>query len=400
MKKDEFPVIPATEYSNRIAAFRARMQKDGIDLAVGFSNLLDPSTVRYFCGFAAVNESAAIIIPAEGRVTVCSGQASSDFAAAENKLADSELAILPEIGEVSGFEYDFDGQIDFTELFGATAAAHAGVRRIAVLGKLIFPAIIWIKLKAAFPSAELIEYDGALYDQRIIKSENELACIRKAAGIISGTFGAVIPQISAGMTELEIQALFESEMLRRGAESYVQAFAPMVATGTARSHISMTRNTRRAVAEKEILNLAAGCCYEGYNGIICSPHVLGKPPAEIVSAVKAAYDALNATAAKLRPGVGAREVLNTYTDYLTKTGYIDYCPYGSLHSTGMLECEAPVFSVKNDRQLRENMVICIDAYFKGLSWGSFRIEDMYIVGKRGAERITTHNDTFLPSWIE
>lgn len=400
MKKDMFPVIPETEYSDRIAAFRARMEKDGIDLAVGFSNLLDPSTVRYFCGFAPVNESAAIIIPVTGKTIVCSGQASSDFATGENRLADSELAVLPEIGEVSGFEYDFAGQLDFTELFGTVAAAHTGVKRIAVLGKLIFPAVIWNKLKAAFPAAELIDYDGALYDQRIIKSAAELACIRKAAGIISDTFGSVIPQISAGMTELEIQALFESGMLRRGAESYVQAFAPMVATGPVRSHISMTRNTRRTVSEGEMLNLAAGCCYEGYNGIICSPHVLGKPPAEIVDAVKAAYDALNVTAEKLRPGVGAREVLNTYTHYLTKTGYIDYCPYGSLHSTGMLECEAPVFSADNNRELKENMVICIDAYFKGLPWGSFRIEDMYVVGKDKAERITTHNDAFLPGWIK
>ena len=62
-------------------------------------------------------------------------------------------------------------------------------------------------------------------------------------------------------------------------------------------------------------------------------------------------------------------------EYLTKYGYIDYCPYGSLHSTGMLECEAPVFSVANKRIIEEGMAICIDAYFKGMEWGSFRMED-------------------------
>ena len=189
-------------------------------------------------------------------------------------------------------------------------------------------------------------------------------------------------------------------MLCRGAESYVQAFAPMVATGPVRSHISMCRNTRRTVSEGEMLNLAAGCCYEGYNGVICTPHVLGKAPKEITDAVKAAYDALNETSAKLKDGVGAKEVLDTYTDCLTKSGYIDYCPYGSLHSTGMLECEAPTFSTANNRTIKENMVICIDAYFKGLSFGSFRIEDVYVIGKNGAERITTHNDAFLPAWIK
>ena len=148
--------------------------------------------------------------------------------------------------------------------------------------------------------------------------------------------------------------------------------------------------------EGEILNIAAGVCYEGYNGIICSPHVLGPVPAKIKDAVKCAYDALNLASSKMKPGAGAREILNTYTDYLTKKGYIAYCPYGSLHSTGMLECEAPVFSVENNRMIRENMTICIDAYFKGMEWGSFRIEDVYRITKNGAERITAYNDSALP----
>lgn len=398
--KDSFPVIPNSEYSERIETLRKHMNADKIDLAVAFSNLLDPTTVRYFSGFSAVNESSAMIIPLSGKVIVCSGQASSDFAVGENKLEGSELAILPEIGEVSGFEYDFSGQLDFAELFSNVSKSHKGIKRIGLFGRLTFPAIIYNKLKAAFPNAELVDYDDRLYDIRIIKSKNEIACMRKCAEIISGTFDSVVPRIRAGQTELEIQAMFEGDMLSRGAESYVQAFAPMVATGPVRSHISMCRNTRRRVCEGEMLNLAAGCCYEGYNGIICSPHVLGKAPQKITDAIKAAAETLDVTKEKLRDGVGAREVLTTYENSLKKLGYIEYCPYGSLHSTGMLECEAPTFGKENDRIIKENMVICIDAYFKGLDFGSFRIEDVYVIGKNNAERITTHNDSYLPTWVK
>ena len=81
---------------------------------------------------------------------------------------------------------------------------------------------------------------------------------------------------------------------------------------------------------------------------------------------------------------------------MTKYGYIQYCPYGSLHSTGMIECEAPVFSKKNGRIIEENMAICIDAYFKGMEWGSFRVEDCYLIEKDGAKRMTTYNDKALP----
>lgn len=120
------------------------------------------------------------------------------------------------------------------------------------------------------------------------------------------------------MTERQIQGIFEMNMAKYGAESAVMAFAPMVATGSVNSHVSMCRNSLRRVKEGEILNIAAGVCYEGYNGIICSPHVLGPVPAKIKDAVKCAYDALNLASSKMKPGAGAREILNTYTDYLTK----------------------------------------------------------------------------------
>lgn len=393
------PTITKAEFARRVADTRLAMAKEGIDLLIGFSNLLDPSTVRYFSDFSAVNESAAIIIPAEGTVTLCSGQAGYDYAQVKNKLEDSVIKIFPEIGEVSGFEYDTEGQLDFEQYFKELKATHK-VTKIGLIGKLTFPAVIYNKLAKVFSGVPIVDFDDQHYAQRIIKSADELACIRHACEIISQTFGIVVPKITLGMTELDVQAELESAMLHLGGESYVQAFAPMVATGPKNSFISMCRNTSRKFKESEILNLAAGVCYEGYNGVICTPHVLGQIPQYIKDAVKCAYDALNTASALMKPGVPCDIVLNAYTDYLTKYGYIDYCPYGSLHSTGLLECEAPVFSVNNKRVIQENMAICIDAYFKGMEWGSFRVEDVYIIGKNGAERVTTHNDRVLPDFLK
>lgn len=396
---NNLPVIPKAEFTRRVAATRAAMAKENIDLIVGFSNLLDPSTVRYFTDFAAVNESAAIIIPAEGEVTLCSGQAGYDYAQFKNKLEGSIIKIFPEIGEVSGFEYDTEGQLDFEGYFKELKAKYT-VKKIGLIGKLTFPAVIYNKLAKVFAGAEIVDFDEQHYAQRVVKTPEEIACIRHACNIISETFRRVVPKIALGMTELDVQAELEAEMLHLGGESYVQAFAPMVATGPVNSFISMCRNTNRKFVESEILNLAAGVCYEGYNGVICTPHVLGAVPQKIKDAVKCAYEALNVAADLMKPGTPCDVVLNAYTDYLTKYGYIDYCPYGSLHSTGLLECEAPVFSVNNKRIIEENMGICIDAYFKGMEWGSFRIEDVYIIGKNGAERVTTYNDEVLPAFLK
>ena len=397
--KDLFPVIERSEFAARVATARADMAAKGIDMLVGFSNLLDPSTVRYFTDFSAVNESAAIIIPLTGEVTLCAGQAGYDYAQVKNKLEGSIIKIFPEIGEVSGFEYDTEGQLDF-EVYFKELKAKYNVKKIGLIGKLTFPAVIYNKLASVFAGAEIVDFDDQHYARRAIKSPAEIACIRRAADIISDTFRNVVPKIRAGMSELELQAELEGELIRLGGESYVQAFAPMVATGPVNSFISMCRNTTRKMQESEILNLAAGVCYEGYNGVICTPYVLGEMPRKIKDAIKCAFEALNTAADLMKPGTPCDVVLNAYTDYLTKYGYIDYCPYGSLHSTGLLECEAPVFSVNNKRVIEENMGICIDAYFKGMEWGSFRVEDVYVIGKNGAERVTTYNDEFLPGFLK
>ena len=391
-----YPKIENREYLQRVNALRAEMAKRGVDLVVGFSNLLEIAIVRYYSGFAPVNESAAIVIPLEGQTVVCSGQASYDYCLVQNSLPESRIAILPEIGEVSGFEYDTEGQLDFEELFQQIKAEHPGVKRVGFIGRLIFPSIIMNKLKKVFANAEIVDFDDVHYEQRIRKSPCEIEVLKTNWAMASEMFTNVVPKIQAGMTERYIEGMFEAEMMKLGAESYVQAFAPMVATGPKNSYISMCRNTMRQIEESEIINLAAGVSYEGYNGIICSPLVLGKIPQKIKDAVMCAYDALNYASDKMKAGTPCDVVLNAYTEYLTKYGYIDYCPYGSLHSTGMLECEAPTFTVGNKRVIEENMAICIDAYFKGMEWGSFRIEDCYLIGADGAKRMTTYNDKAIP----
>lgn len=390
-----YTTINPVEYASRVDNLRKQMEKDGVDLVVGFSNLLEIAIVRYYCGFAPVNESSAIIIPKEGQVIVCSGQASYDYAQIQNKLDGSKIAILPEIGEVSGFEYNTSGQLDFEELF-KQVKGNKTFKKVGFIGRLIFPSIIMKKLQKVFSDSEIIDYDNVHYNQRVIKSANEIEVLNTNWKMVSKVFTDVVPQIEEGMTERQVQGCFEKAIYEVGAESAVQAFEPMIATGTKNSYISMCRNTLRKIEKSEILNLAAGVCYEGYNGITCSPLVLGNVPTKIRDAVKCAFDALNFASAKMKADTPCDVVLGAYEGYLTKYGYIDYCPYGSLHSTGMLECEAPMFSAKNKLVIKENMSICIDAYFKGMEWGSFRVEDCYLIEKDGAKRMTTYNDNAIP----
>ena len=254
------------------------------------------------------------------------------------------------------------------------------------------------KLEEVFLDADKISAEAFIYELRKIKSDNEIACIKKASQIMDDTFKYAIPRIKPGVTELDIQADIEGQMLRLGAEAHCIGFAPMVPSGPQNTNLCMNRNTLRNVKESEIINPAAGTLYEGYNAVICTPVVLGNIPTEMKDAIKVCHEVKNYQAAAMKPGVTSKQLFKIYNDFLEKKGYIKYIsPYGAAHSTGLLECEIPCFQDQNlDVLMEENMAICIDAYLTNLPWGSFRIEDTYIIRKNGAELLTKFNQEYIP----
>jgi Xaa-Pro aminopeptidase len=227
------------------------------------------------------------------------------------------------------------------------------------------------------------------------KSENEIACMKRAGQIISKTFEYAYARLKPGITELDIQADIEGQMLRLGAEAYCLSFSPMIPSGPENSNLCMNRNTLREVQESEIVDLQAGALYEGYNAAICTPVVLGEVPKEIKKAIRVANEAKISVADTMKPGTSSKKLFKTYFDFLEDEGYSKFSPYGSVHSIGMLECESPFFSSEKDVFLKKNMTVCIDAYFRNLPWGAFRIEDTYLITGNGAKLLTDFNTNFI-----
>ncbi len=397
MAGDWFPKIPDAEFARRMSAFKEKMAAEKMDLVVVFSNLLDPSAVRYFSDVSPINESAGLVIPLEGEPILCSGQACHEWSRHKSRI--KEVRILPEVGEVSGVEYNIEGQLDFKDLFKEVKKGRK-IKKIGIIGDLVFPHEIYRKLEKVFPEAKVVSAEMAMYELRMRKSDNEIACIKKACEIISESFSHAVSRLAPGNTELDIQADIEGQMLRLGAEAYCNSFSPMIPSGSQNSNLCMNRNSLRKVKEGEIIDLQAGTLYEGYNGVICTPVVLGPVPGEIKKAVRVASDAMKVVSEKMKPGALSTELYKVYGDFLEKNGYRQYSPYGSVHSLGMLECETPFFSSKKDVPLTENAVVAVDVYFKGLPWGSFRIEDTFVIRKSGAEVLTTFNQAFIPKTFQ
>ncbi len=395
MASSNFPRIPDSEFVDRVNRLQQKMKNEKIDMVIAHSmNYIEPSVVRYLSDFFPVNENGAIIVYQDGEPLVISGQASHSWSKYTSRF--KNVRVLPEVGEVSGVEYDID-LTDFESLF-KEIKAEKEIKKIVWIGELTFPVVIYEKMKRVFPEAEVYNDDDLVYDMRQSKSENELECMRKAGEILTECFQYAVPRIKVGLTELDIQADLEGMMFRLGAEDHCLSWAPETPVGKDHTNLCVSRNFRRDVREGEIINVNAGVLYEGYNSAICTPVVLGKIPDEIRKAVLVGWEAEKVVEDVLRPGVSSRKLAQVYGDFLTEKGYRQFSPYGAVHSTGMLECERPFFSAKRDVYLQENSTVCIDVYFDSMPWGSFRIEDTYIVKSSGLEKVTKFNEEYLKTF--
>jgi Xaa-Pro aminopeptidase len=392
----DFPRIPDSEFEDRIANIKKQMAQREIDLLVVYSNSFDPGHVRYLSDVFGINEAAAMVIPLEGEPTVCSGQASQAWSKYKSRIKD--VKILPEVGEVAGVEYRVGEMFNFKTFFKELKNIYS-VTKIGTVGALIFPHIIYTQLQHVFEGVEIIDAEPMIFDNRFIKSENEIACIRKAGEILDDSFKKVMKMIEPGWTELDIQAEITAEILKGGAESTAVSWEPMIPSGMEHTNLCMNRNSLRRVKESEIICIQAGALFEGYNAALNTPLVLGKIPGEIKRAVNYAFEAREAIVSILMAGVTSREANMAGKSVLDRGGYLDNSPYAMIHNIGLLECESPWMTEDEDFVIPDRAVVCIDAFMYRLPFGSFRIEDTFVVRDNVAERLTKFNNDFIPEYF-
>ncbi|WP_425059932.1 putative peptidase [Sporomusa carbonis] len=80
----------------------------------------------------------------------------------------------------------------------------------------VLPFNIYKTYKKIFPNTEFSDISPAIKEIRAVKSSYEIELIRNALGVIDKAFLAVPSFLHEGMLEIELAALFEAEMRKRG----------------------------------------------------------------------------------------------------------------------------------------------------------------------------------------
>ena len=383
------PSIPLSEYRERVIKVQASMKKEGYDLILCYGNEAEPQYVRYFSAYWPSFETAGVLIPAEGEPLLLIGPESYTYAADRSKI--EGIRLLKAFRESSEPEYP-GKKLDtfesvFVEVLGDKPITRFGVAGLPLMTIGVYEALA--ESLKVYGDIKIEKADDVVNKIRMIKTENELACMRAAADITHKTFDYVLENIKVGMTEQQVAGLALGKMHELGAER--ESYPVWVLTGKG-SNQAISRPRNKVIEKGDMTFIQIGARVDGYASSIGRPVVFGKATPEQRELIEVGYCAQQDIIARLKAGAPAADIAKFHIENVTKMGYGDWLLYGPCHGNGTMEGEAPWIETTSDYLLEENMTFCVDIFLGSNEKEiGLRMEDVVRVTKDGCENLTNYS---------
>ncbi|MEO7138433.1 MAG: Xaa-Pro peptidase family protein [Gemmatimonadales bacterium] len=352
--------MPPDRRAERQAALRQAIGGEGLN-ALLVTHL---PNIRYLTGFSG---SAAVLLVREDTTVLI-----SDFRYAEQAPVEVGGAAIVEIDQRSVWER-------LGRVLAARPTGRIGIESHSLTVRDA-ERLSGLTRTAVAPTTDLVER------LRAMKSPEEVAAIRSAAGLAQDALAEVLPGIRVGQTEVEIGALLEGALRRRGSEWH--PFPTIVASG-ARSALPHARTSQKAVAAGDLLLLDFGAQVDGYCADLTRTVVVGARADDRQRTVHELVQTAQRRAIEhLRPGMPAREGDALARDVITSRGFGDAFGHSLGHGLGLEVHEAPRLAPTSEAPLPPHAVVTVEpgVYFPG--WGGIRLEDDVYLGPAGTERLS------------
>lgn len=382
------PIIPDSEFVQRARKVQALMRREGIDALLAFGNEAEPQFARYLSDYWPSFETCGVLVAQQGEPVLLIGPESYTYAADRSRIKD--IRRLAAFRESSNPEYPGEKLETVADVLDGLVGEN-GCRRFAIAGYNLIPHITYTELAEAlrrYGEIEIVRGDELMMELRMIKSANEIACLRFAGEVTAKAFDYALAHIRPGMTELQVRGLAEAAMYEAGAEN--ESYPVWVLAG-AGGNQAISRARHKVIEKDDFVFLQIGARYEGYASTIGRPVFFGKPEGYLVDAVKVGYEAHEMISSQLYEGKEAAELAREYIEFMEARGHREWLLYGPCHATGLMEGEPPWIETSVDYRLRENMTYCIDIFMgNNRTQRGFRIEDSVRVGRDRADSMTNY----------
>jgi len=361
--------VPREEIERRYRMIRKRMAEERLDalLVCGNQYAGFEGAVRYLSGFEIVHRYVYVLLPLEGDPILI-------FPSEARWIGDKKKPWVQK-----HVWADIPGQ--WLREYGEDKVW----KRVGVYGmSYVMPVRDYIMLESA--PFLLLPFDSPFDHARAVKSDWELAAIRRGLDIIMDGFWELVRAYEPGKTEAEIMAPAVELFFARGAGPRMMNIILSGEHGEAEAHFKVPGDRRVAANDLLLYSLEIGGL-EGYWVEFSRALIRGEVSKRTAEMAEVYPDALEAARLKMKDGEPIANVHKAAAEVFAGRGF--GLGHLSGHSIGLTMLERPAIGARDRSILRENMVFSfhpqvVDQDGKVCLY----TQDMYRVGLAEGECLT------------
>jgi Xaa-Pro dipeptidase len=340
--------------------------------------LVAPANLAYVSGFRPTpyERLVALVVPAAGPLQLVVPSL-EEQAAREELPGGTELHVWRDEAGPAG---------------ALTAALSGAGGRIGIEKAHLTVAYQELVLTALRSTADLRDCGPLLAGLRLVKDEEEVARLRRAAQIIDRVVERLAPEIVPGRSEAELADLAGRLIREEGGDG--PSFPPTVLAG-AKSALPHGSPDGTPIAAGDLVIVDVGASYQGYCSDITRTFVAGREPderqRELFGVVRDAQ--ASAVRAAVAGATGA-DIDRAARSVIEAAGLGELFVHRTGHGLGLEVHEQPSLHAAADEPLPEGAVATVEPGIYVPGYGGVRIEDDVVV-RAGSPDVLTRAPTAL-----
>jgi Xaa-Pro dipeptidase len=226
-----------------------------------------------------------------------------------------------------------------------------------------------------------------LEEMRIIKTDDEIENLRKAAAITDKVFSDLLEFIRPGMIEADVKGFIFSQMEKHGGTG---PWA-IVARG-ANSSFPHYQGSDGVIEKQDVILLDFGCTFNDMRSDMSRTIFVGGITDEQREVYDICRKSTEAGQAACFEGAFIPDIDRVCRDIITEAGYGEFFVNRVGHGIGYMGHEAPDIKASNPRRLEKGMCFSIEPGINLTGKFGMRIENIIAITENGAESLnkSTH----------
>lgn len=295
------------EYVRRYDTVQAAMEAMGLDVLL----IRSPENITYFTGYETPGyyKYHAIIVPKGGEPVFL--------------VRDFEWINTPEFAWSTRFAkvYDWDHPpsvtVNVLRQLGLTEGKRVGVEKQT----FFYTVDEHETYLRDLPGNEYVDATQIMWDARMIKSDEEVAVMRKSAGLVDLAMQAGWDATRPGASGDEINAIVNKTLFENGGE--YMGLPPFVLAGE-RSCLPHQTGGKNRLADNDLMYFEISASQHRYTAALMRTIFVGTPKDEWVRAAEACIGAVEAALETIKPGATPHEADTAARAVTQKAGFGEY----------------------------------------------------------------------------